>query len=669
MRLTVFLQVLLLAAAGAADMAADSPVRFPKEGALPAKHPPDRPAGRNEATEDGYYIFRTPERSLAQIAAIQAEMPAGSFTPPPNDWAHLARTRRILTEGGELRLLALGDSIVNDTMRSGWVAKLGEAYPKAAIAATVYVRGGGGCQHYKEAGRIAAEVVPRAPDLVFIGGISQKDTESIRAVIGQLRAALPAVEILLGTGAFGAVDPRDAEALAKAPHSGTGAYGAALAKLAAEERCAFLDMTSPWAEYIRSSKLHPHLFYRDAVHANEHGEQILAKIMMAFWTQPAAAPPRPVTVACYYFGNYHPGDPRNAKRKGKDWSEWELVKNARPRFPGHAQPKVPLWGYEDESDPSAMARKIDAAADHGIDAFIFDWYYYDDGPFLDRPIDRGFLAAPNNGRIKFALMWANHDWWEIHPYRRGTPYEVVYPGKVTPETFATICDLVIARYFSHASYWRIDGRPYFSFYDLTTLLENFGSAAATRAALDAFRAKARDAGLPGLHLNAVVWGQPILPEEKKPADAAALVRDLGFDSVTSYVWVHHVPLPEQVTDYNAVRDAYFEYWEKARAMFGAPYFPNASMGWDSSPRAAQEDPFDNSGYPFTNTIGNNTPENFARALELTRERLRARPAGTRVLTINCWNEWTEGSYLEPDTVNGMRYLEAVKAVFPPAVEP
>jgi len=33
----------------------------------------------------------------------------------------------------------------------------------------------------------------------------------------------------------------------------------------------------------------------------------------------------PVTVACYYFGNYHPNDPRNEKAKGGGWSEWELV--------------------------------------------------------------------------------------------------------------------------------------------------------------------------------------------------------------------------------------------------------------------------------------------------------------------------------------------------------
>ena len=85
------------------------------------------------------------------------------------------------------------------------------------------------------------------------------------------------------TGAFGAVDPRDALALATAPHSGTGAYGAALRQLATEKHCAYLDFTTPWAEYLRSSGVHPHLFYRDAVHANEVGEQILAKIFLRFW--------------------------------------------------------------------------------------------------------------------------------------------------------------------------------------------------------------------------------------------------------------------------------------------------------------------------------------------------------------------------------------------------
>ena len=130
--------------------------------------------------------------------------------------------------------------------------------------------------------------------------------------------------------------------------------------------------------------------------------------------------------------------------------------------------------------------------------------------------------------------------------------------------------------------------------------------------------------------------------------------------------IHHVPLNERETDYNVVRDAYNAYWDRARTMYGLPFFPNVSMGWDSSPRAHQDDPFDNSGYPFTNTIANNTPERFREALEIARKRLMEQKEGPRILTINSWNEWTEGSYIEPDTVHGTKYLEAIRAVFPPA---
>jgi len=271
-----------------ADMMKDSPVKFPEKGALPSKYPPDIKTQR-ESPEPDYSIFGTPERSLEQIARIQAEMVKGEFTPPKPDWKHLPRTRRILTEGGDLHVLAFGDSIVADTMRSGWLAKLGEAYPKARIRGTVYVRGGGGCQHYREEGRIARNIIPRKPDLVFIGGISQRDTGFIRDCIQMLRAGLPNVEILLASGAFGSnADPRDAAELARAPHSGTGAYGERLRRVAADTGCAYLDMTAPWAEYLNSAKVHPHVFYRDRVHANEFGEQILSKILLWFFTADAA---------------------------------------------------------------------------------------------------------------------------------------------------------------------------------------------------------------------------------------------------------------------------------------------------------------------------------------------------------------------------------------------
>ena len=373
------------------------------------------------------------------------------------------------------------------------------------------------------------------------------------------------------------------------------------------------------------------------------------------------------TIACYYFPNYHV-DPRNEAAHGPGWSEWELVKRAEPRFAGHRQPRVPRWGYDDESDPVAMAKRIAAAADHGIDVFLFDWYWYDDGPFLERGLEKGFLNATNNDRVKFAIHWANHTWIDIHPAklsaRPSADAPVLYPGTVTPETFEIVVHHTIDTYFKHPSYWSIEGCPYFSFYELGKLVESFGSVENTRDALDAFRAQTRAAGFPGLHLNAVVWGQPILPGESTPANPKALVDDLGFDSFTSYVWIHHGGLdtfPE--TDYNACRENYIRYWERVEREFDLPYFPNVTMGWDPSPRTVQSDAYLNVGYPFTPTLAHNTPERFREALSLAKRRLDRRSDQPKVLTLNAWNEWTEGSYLEPDTEHGLAYLEAVRDVF------
>ena len=370
-----------------------------------------------------------------------------------------------------------------------------------------------------------------------------------------------------------------------------------------------------------------------------------------------------ITVAAYYFPNYHTNDPRNIINKGADWSEWELVKAAKPRFPGHDQPKVPLWGSTDEKDPKVMEQKIEAASKYGVDCFIFDWYRYDDGPFLNRCLDEGFLKAKNAHKIMFAFMWANHDWVDIHPYTKGSAQKLLYRGTVSPKGFEEIGDELIKKYFSQSNYWKIDGKPYFSVYDIQKFMEGFGSLEATKAAMDRLNQKAIVAGFKGIHWNLVAWGRPILPVEKVPANIPELIKKLGFSSATSYVWVHHVGLPDRQTDFNQVRDEYFKYWDKAKNEYTVPYYPNVSMGWDPSPRCDLKSEWENSGYPFTYTIGNNTPLNFKMALQMTKEKLLTDPNGPRIMNINCWNEWTEGSYLEPDVKNQFGYLEAVKNVF------
>jgi hypothetical protein len=59
---------------------------------------------------------------------------------------------------------------------------------------------------------------------------------------------------------------------------------------------------------------------------------------------------------------------------------------------------------------------------------------------------------------------------------------------------------------------------------------------------------------------------------------------------------------------------------------------------------------------------NNTPQSFAAFLSKAKQYVDSHPNQPKLMTINAWNEWVEGSYLLPDMLNGFGYLEAVKDV-------
>ena len=371
-----------------------------------------------------------------------------------------------------------------------------------------------------------------------------------------------------------------------------------------------------------------------------------------------------IDLGCYYFPNYHTDDTRNNVVHGNNWSEWEPVRNAIPRFVGHRQPRVPLWGETDEKNPQQMAQKIDAAAKAGIDVFIFDWYYYNDGPFLEKALEEGFMKAPNRNKLKFCNMWANHDWYDIHP---APPVErkLLYPGKVTRETFEKIAQIHIDRYFSTPEYYTIDGAPYFSIYELTLLAASFGSMEETRKALNDFRIATKTAGFADLHLNAIIWGQPILPGESTPQDAAEFAVELGFDSVASYVWAHHFYKNQQQNPYENMRNSYFNFWDKTVKKCPVEYFPNITVGWDTAARTMPDQPCDCMGsYPYGPVIVGNTPEEFALSVKMVKEQYKKLNPKHPFISINSWNEWTEGSYLEPDTEYAYQYLDAIANEFP-----
>lgn len=68
-----------------------------------------------------------------------------------------------------------------------------------------------------------------------------------------------------------------------------------------------------------------------------------------------------------------------------------------------------------------MAAKVQVAQAHGIDGFLFDWYWYAEkgagtgGGFLNEALDSGFIPVTEQkgNDMKFALMWANQDWVDV----------------------------------------------------------------------------------------------------------------------------------------------------------------------------------------------------------------------------------------------------------------
>lgn len=65
------------------------------------------------------------------------------------------------------------------------------------------------------------------------------------------------------------------------------------------------------------------------------------------------------------------------------------------------------------------------------------------------------MKAPNSNQVKFAIMWANHDWVDIHPMKRKWNNLLQFPGAVNRTTFNTIINHVIDNYFLSTNYYKV----------------------------------------------------------------------------------------------------------------------------------------------------------------------------------------------------------------------
>lgn len=196
-------------------------------------------------------------------------------------------------------------------------------------------------------------------------------------------------------------------------------------------------------------------------------------------------------------------------------------------------------------------------------------------------------------------------------------------GAVDWDNYKIIVDRIITQYFSRPNYYKIDGNPVFSVFSIGELLESFGTLEETRKALDYFREETKKAGFPDLHIQLVAGGVP----DENQIDR---INGLGANSVTQYNWGG--PHREDYIQWGVEAMDRIHRWDEVLSI---PYFPNATIGWDDTPRFPDKTQKDVVHY-------NTSPTSFASFLQKAKEYADKRPDQPKLITVFSWNEWVEG---------------------------
>jgi Glycosyltransferase WbsX len=218
--------------------------------------------------------------------------------------------------------------------------------------------------------------------------------------------------------------------------------------------------------------------------------------------------PRPL-VACFYYQSwYHDPTRMRALHLPPEFTEWDRVGRAKPVVPCEIQPKVPAWGEFDASDSHAVEQEIAAAAQAGINAFVYTWLFGGGRSMQMAPLDDGFLRASNRSLIQFALMWVNQN-------------DIQVPLDYDALDWSAMADVML-QYMVQPNYWKVSGKPVLGIYKFAGLLRHYG-ADVVRKHIVELKARAERAGLPGLYVFCCA-------DYKGSEDPGKV----GFDACTAY---------------------------------------------------------------------------------------------------------------------------------------
>ncbi len=368
-------------------------------------------------------------------------------------------------------------------------------------------------------------------------------------------------------------------------------------------------------------------------------------------------------VIAFYLPQFHP-IPENDEWWGRGFTEWTNVAKAKPLFPSHRQPRLPAdLGFYDLRVPEVREAQAELARGAGIEAFCYWHYWFGNGR---RILETPFEEVRDSGKpdFPFCLAWANQSWtgvWHGDPGR--TLMQQTYPGPADEEAHFRWAQ----KAFEDSRYVAVDGKPLFFIFDPYDM-------PSTVSFIDHWRELAVKAGYRGLyfvgstHRYRWVGGEPELPI-LAPFDALSplgptdyienigrfkrgnldrRLKELNVGKLNPYKprrWQR----PMRIDYADVVADALTDVPEDGR------YLPAVLPGWDNTPRSGLR------GIVYEGE----TPELFKVYLQKAVNKLAGRDEQHRIIFIKAWNEWAEGNYLEPDSVHGHAFLDAVRSVVCP----
>jgi hypothetical protein len=288
--------------------------------------------------------------------------------------------------------------------------------------------------------------------------------------------------------------------------------------------------------------------------------------------------------------------------------------------------REPVWGWRGDSQ-EIVERQIDLAADHGLDYFLFCWYWRDtNGPINVAEIEKAphhvsmnyYLKASNKKRLRFGLLVANHSGAEIK-------------GADNWEEAARYW----MQYFKDSQYVTVDSKP---------LVVIFNPSDLDEESISRMQYVAKQHGFKGLSIAGC--GAP-----DKLSN--------GFTHRTHYNIVPGYRAGSEEHSYSELVEAHQKQWFGLPKM---PYIPEVTVGWDKRPWEGPEGNNAPEGYYFLDR----TPEQFEAFLRSAIVWMDENPEVTtkeRLITLYAWNELGEGGYLVPTKGDpDASYLKIVKKV-------